>query len=432
MIRIAAGVCVLMAGLMASAAAEVRPDDLQYVGAFRLPGPGDGPDSWSFGGRALTYREEGDPSGPADGFPGSLFGSGHVWYNRVSEVSIPVPVMPPTTDAAGFALLPVAGTLQSFADPTGGIRDAVGVDHLGDLAWLPARPGQSGGKLYWTIYEYYNVAGDNYPGHGWSEPDLSAPAAVGAWHLGPVDVPTFHSMKTARYIFDVPQAWADAELGGMSLVSGRHREAGCCGSGEGPALFAFAPWLDGTPPGSPPAPGAEISGLPLVFYPTGGGHFPGYRACDDWSGAAFVGSDASGAALVVGRKALGETRYGLGDPGDCAYGTQGYHCDPYQPQFLLYAADDLAAVARGERQPWSVLPYATLNPQAYFWPSCSWNLGGAAFDRQRSLLYVVQTEAFEGNPVVHVFRLVDPQRVFADGFELVRRRDRQSGCLRAG
>lgn len=170
----------------------------------------------------------GDPGGPADGFSGSLFGSGDVHHNRVSEISIPVPVIPSSFDAAGVAQLPVAQFLQPFADLTGGIRQQVGVDQFGDLAYLPARPGQVGDKLYWTIYEHYNVAGIHFPGLGWLGLNLAAPAVAGAWHVGPITGPVFHSMRTARYIFDVPQDWADIHLDGKSLLSGRHREAGCC------------------------------------------------------------------------------------------------------------------------------------------------------------------------------------------------------------
>jgi hypothetical protein len=55
---------------------RVQPEDLTYLGAFRLP---DGPPEigWYWGGTAMTYYPEGDPNGPDDGFPGSIFGTGH-------------------------------------------------------------------------------------------------------------------------------------------------------------------------------------------------------------------------------------------------------------------------------------------------------------------------------------------------------------------
>ena len=57
----------------------IQPADLTYVGAFRLPA--DAPDDvgWLWSGEALAYYPDGDPGGPDDGFPGSLFGTGHNW-----------------------------------------------------------------------------------------------------------------------------------------------------------------------------------------------------------------------------------------------------------------------------------------------------------------------------------------------------------------
>ncbi|MBX3724452.1 MAG: hypothetical protein KF823_00860 [Xanthomonadales bacterium] len=393
---------------------DLRPEDLVYLGAFRLPGTEDGPQSWSYGGRALTYVPTGDPGGGADGFPGSLYGGGHAHHQRVSEISIPAPAIPASFDAAGYAQLPVAQTLQPFADLTGGLRAQAGVDHFGDLAWRPAQPGQSADLLYWTVYEYYNVAGIDFPSHGQSGLNLSQPAAAGPWRLGPAGDPVFHSMRTARYLFNLPQAFADQHLGGKSLVSGRHREAGCCGSSRGPALFAYAPWQDG----QPPAPGSHLGAIALLHYPSGGNHFPEYRACDDWSGAVYAQGGGRDAVLVAGRKALGAERYGLGQPGDCDFGIQGYHCDPYESQILFYSPRDLAAVAAGTVPAWQVLPHARLRAGPPFWPTCRAQLGAIAFDEVRTVLYVIQPEAFEDRPLVHVFRVGGNDRLFANGFEV--------------
>ena len=72
----------------------IQPRDLVYRGAFRLP---DGPEEigWAYSGAAMTCYPAGDPDGPADGYPGSIFGTGHDWNQYVSEISIPVPVISP-------------------------------------------------------------------------------------------------------------------------------------------------------------------------------------------------------------------------------------------------------------------------------------------------------------------------------------------------
>jgi len=64
----------------------LRPSDLVYRGAFRLP---DEPEEvgWAWSGAAMAYYPGGAPDGSADGYPGSLFDTGHDWHQYVSEVS---------------------------------------------------------------------------------------------------------------------------------------------------------------------------------------------------------------------------------------------------------------------------------------------------------------------------------------------------------
>lgn len=50
------------------------------------------------------------------------------------------------------------------------------------------------------------------------------------------------------YIFEIPSAWADTHLRGAKLATGRYRDGGW--SGMGPNIFAYGPWLDGSPPAS--------------------------------------------------------------------------------------------------------------------------------------------------------------------------------------
>ncbi len=386
----------------------VGPADLVYEGAFRLPlGPSD-QQSWSYTPGGMTYSPNGDPAGGNDGYPGSLIGPGHEWYDFVGEASIPVPVK-----STNPAQLPVAIQLHSFVDITEGLLAAEGnVDRMGGVAFLPRQGAQTSDKLYWTAYEYYNTDSSNYLSHGWSELDLSNPQAQGMWRLGSASDPDYHSMRTSEYLFDISTTWADQYVGGRYLVSGRHREAGCCGGAQGPALYAFGPWLDG----NPPAPGAELSAIALLFYPQvvacipdpSQCYWPEYRACDAWQGAAWLEAGGNQSVLVTGVKALGSNRYGQGDPGDCSYGSQGYHCDPYVGRFLFYDPNQLAEVAAGTRDPWSVFPFATYDPindiGAYMLPSCyGGDFRGAAFDRTRGLLYVQQVEGQE--VLVHVWRL---------------------------
>src|SRR3989339_505145 len=46
----------------------LRPDQFIYMGAFRLPQGGDRPNTFAYGGGAMTFRPGGDPGGAQDGF----------------------------------------------------------------------------------------------------------------------------------------------------------------------------------------------------------------------------------------------------------------------------------------------------------------------------------------------------------------------------
>jgi hypothetical protein len=162
-------------------------------------------------------------------------------------------------------------------------------------------------------------------------------------------------------------------------------------------MYAFAPYQEG----NPPPPKAELDATILLMYPPSEDYFPNWSPCDQWEGATWLTAGEKSAVFIAGRKALGETYYGAPRPQDCG-GGKGYHCPPYETQFLIYDPDELSAVARGEKSHYNVLPYAILRPRDYLWPTCSADVGGAAFDRERGYLYIVQTALGE-RPIVHVF-----------------------------
>ncbi|MCA9961826.1 MAG: hypothetical protein KC443_22455, partial [Anaerolineales bacterium] len=97
----------------------VQPADFHYLGAFRLPDAGERPLTFAYGGNAMTYYPDGDAGGAADGFPGSLFISGHdrMAYgelpdgDQIAEISIPVPVIATSPES-----LPQGEFLQPFQD----------------------------------------------------------------------------------------------------------------------------------------------------------------------------------------------------------------------------------------------------------------------------------------------------------------------------
>ncbi len=299
------------------------------------------------------------------------------------------------------------------------------------------------------MYEYYNVAADDYVSIGMSEITLSAPNAKGAWHVGPaasgLDSP-YHGMKSGEYLIPVDQSWADANTGGKSLLVGRYREAGCCGGSMGPVLLAIAPWLDG----NPLANGSNLSASPLMYFNSITIHtddttwmrwrfvndpdYTYYSAGDNWHGGAWI-SQGSKKAIVMGCRhgtldmvkvtcpaagsdgchgGVGTTTppfcYGTGGI-ECPYNPpiantndKGYHTGPYKPRLVFIDPDDLAAAAQGKKNAWEVTSYDTYDPT----PDWPWNttanrnniwqgnggIGGVAYDSTNGILYVAQGNGY--------------------------------------
>jgi hypothetical protein len=428
---------------------RLYPSDLTYLGAFLVPQTDayagmaaiDGPSS-------LSYRPDGDPTGNGDGFPGSLFLSNH---DFVAEIKIPAPVK-----STNFSSLNTAQQIQA----TSGIAVNSGAnDRFGAVAYMPAKGAQTSAKLYWSSFEYYNVAGRDYPCIGWSEINLAAANSKGSWHVGPPASDwnsPYHGMKCGDYLIPIDQAWADQYTGGKSLLVGRYREAGAAGGSMGPVLTAIAPWKDG----NPPANGSNLSALPLMSFNSissssgtnwmefrllNDPDYTYYSAGDHWHGGAWVARGNKKAIILVGRHATysgaplcpagqagggcgggvgtNTPPYCYGDGGmDCPWGiavtnSHGYHTGPYRPRFIFIDPDDLALVAQGSRTPTSIDAYYSFDPSVS-WPwadSDNYNdVAGAAYDSVNGYFYVAQANAYRPGggsntpwPVIHVYKVND-------------------------
>lgn len=406
---------VLLVLLLACPAAAqpdtlIQPDDLMYLGAF-LP-PQDAPDGfgWSYSGQALAYYPDGDPTGPDDGFPGSLFGVGHNWNQYISEMSIPVPVISKNPDD-----LNIATTLQPFSDVRAGMFDfgEMDIPQVG-LAYLPAQGDQTTGKLYFS-WSPWLPEEDYRPSFGWAELDLSAPQSAGMWTVG-----NYRRYETAKYLFPIDPAWADAHVGGRRLATGRFREGGQLGAG--PTIFAIAPWQQGNPP--PPDTALE-SVLLLQYHPyddPSGRRMDNYADSDQWMGGAWLTVGERSAVVFVGSKGLGNTWYGFANGVVYAppypetppwpYDGRGFWSDDFEAQILFYDPADLAAVARGEIEPWQPQPYAALSIDQHLFDTDDEpivkveRIGGVTFDAANGLLYIIEPIAIEDTyDIIHVFKV---------------------------
>lgn len=382
-------------------------DDLTYLGSFRLPSEGGGDSRFGFGGSAMALNPDGDANGANDGFPGSLYISGHEHDQLVAEVNIPVPK---DQRDVGVGALNSAAYLQQFGDITEGMAASTDEGNgyrVDGLAYFD-------GNIYWTARTYYNVDTSSDPSHGVSDLDLSNPNARGLWRLE-----DFHSSMTSGYIFPVPSYFADAYLDGKRLITGLFTQQGVSATSQGPAFFAYAPWQDAVN-GVMPAMGAVLDAVGLVYYPyalppySGPivpepiSNFPDYQVPDRWDAAAWLSTDSVHGVVVVGRRSMGETYYGDARPDDCDI-YKGYHGDPYEPRMAFYDPADLASAAEGDVDPWDVLPYLEWDPSEYIVETCDGELTGAVYDEENRLFYVLQvggdTVGGEPQPLIYVWRV---------------------------
>jgi len=385
----------------------IGPADFVYLGAFRLP-EGTNGTNWEYSGHAMTCYPDGNPTGPADGFPGSLFGTGHDWYQQISEISIPVPVV-----SAGKNLgdLNTATTLQPFHD----IRSDVDTTELellrAGLAYLPVQDAQTTAKLHFCWGQHFQY--EQVPSHGWCELDLFNPQTAGGWYIGEVT-----NFSTNDYMFEIPQAWANAYASGMCLATGRFRDGGL--SGQGPTLLAIGPWTQG----SPPAAGTRLNYVTLLQYTLSGDYeavqhtMNGYLHSDEWSGGAWLTAGDRAAVMFVGTKSEGSCWYGLSDgtvwPEQPPYpedpeGERGWWSTTFVGRIILYDPADLAAVAAGTMQPHEPQPYASLDIDSVLFNVQSTrqinHVGACAFDRTSGILYVFEYRADNDKCLVHAWRV---------------------------
>jgi len=432
----------------------IAPDDLQYLGAFRLPGGDDRPQTFAYGGNAMTFNPDGDATGPADGYPGALFVMGHdrIAYgevpdgNQVAEINIPVPVI-----SRSISDLNTAEFIQGFTDVTRGyFTDLEEIPKVG-MQYL--NHAETGPRIH--IAWGQHLQPQDVPSHGWFSPTLSAPDFQGTWFIGNQNLYSVNG-----YMFEIPQEWADAYTGGRPLATGRMRDGGQ--GGMGPTIFAYRPWLeDGTPP---PA-GTRLEEVTLLLYENADSteeiirSLNGYQHPDEWGGGAWL-STSSGkqAVLFAGTKSNG-TKYWYGyinpqgpeyvcvdaeitdfptcrsadgslcpqeDLAGCcnaAEGTcisnRGWWPTGFDAEFILYDPEDLAKVAAGRLEPWQPQPYAKIDMDEYLYlaPPAGdlvevgqgeqrrYRIGDVSFDRANGLLYVLELYADGARPIAHVWRI---------------------------
>jgi hypothetical protein len=348
-------------------------EDVQYVGAFRLPRDMSNDDSFSIGGETLAFN----PAGPSL-FVGSKAG-------RVAELSIPVPVASSNPDA-----LPFATFIQPLTDPMEGRLSAVATDGVA-LDGLMVH----GNRLYGSVSVYYDAQNTQRMSHFSHSLRLNEASFTGWSSVWQTDRTGFVSGFMAK----IPSEWRTL-LGGPAITGQ------CCvpivsRTSWGPAAFAFDPARVGDP---------LVPASPLLYY-TGAnptlGHWdsssPTYGASTTMGGVVIIPGTRT--ALYFGANGIGPNCYGNGTGNQSLHGTtgpdgtlwcydpsnsaKGSHAYPYRYQMWAYDLNDFAAVKAGQKQPWEVVPYGVW-PFDLPTPETTVRLGGVDYDPTSRTLYLSQ------------------------------------------
>ncbi len=340
-----------------------------------------------------------------------------------AEVTIPSPAT-----AANWEDLPVAGLLRGPTVFDGGLAATVDEAYtfVSGIQFVPRQGTQTSDKIYGALNAWYpeGLFGDaSFPTVWFSELDGSSPQGV--FHVGPSADPLFHGRKMGEYLFMVPQWYADAYLGGRTLVTGRSRgtplaDPGgnpAAGGSQGPTLFAFHPWQTDTP-------GGDLDAVAMLYYRARypecagpdigvGGQpvacdYPGFSMCDAWTGASFVERGEKRGILILGHKGCTNCYYcaETADDPECHAALRpsecdrfcnegrGYHCGPYKRQVIFYDTDQLGQAASGALSPWTVLPFEIWEPTEFYLKPSEGNtcgdVGGMAYDSAGGRLFMVE------------------------------------------
>jgi len=429
-------------------------NDIEYLGSFRLPGNGERPDTFDYGGGAITFNPGGDLDGEMDGFPGSLFIMGHPRLpygemadgNKIAEVSIPVPVISGSLDA-----LNTADFIQGFSDAVKGFFSTL--DELPRTAMQYFEYPAGNARIYLAWGQHFQEEPQmQVPSHASLSTDLSNPDLKGSWYIGNQSL-----YSVNNYLLDIPAEWADKYLDGFYLATGRFRDGGW--SGMGPALFAYNPWIDGN--GSFAENGAHLEEKTLLLYESSLNNeniencLNNYQHPDEWEGAAWITTDSGkSAVLFAGTKGTGDKYwYGFLDPenpkqpcieeemlgqftlcrqadgspcseeylNECEGHTseRGWWSSSFSAQFLLYDTAELTRVATGQIQAWEPQPYEVISIDSHLFLNPSgieeamlgtgeqrrYRIGDITFDRENCILYVLELFADNAKPVVHVWKM---------------------------
>jgi hypothetical protein len=370
----------------------VHQSNLQYVGAFRVPGIPDpnvsGDWTYDYGGTALAFN-------PANN---SLFLDGIVFDQAISEISIPQSIV----NSTNLNDLSVATVLQPPREVLGSLPNnpntSLGGEKIGGLAVV-------NGKLIGTDYVFYDAGGGAVDSHfTLSSLNLATATLGGMYQVG-----TQPAGLVAGYMAPIPSDWQGPL--GAPYLTGQADIPIIARTSSGPAAFGFDP----SQLGSSVAPATPYVWYDNANHPLGpyiGPANPLQSGNGLVNGVVFAPGTSS--VLFFGSTGINYEGYGLPADWNDPYFDKGPHSlnGQYAMQVWAYNANDFVAVKQGTLQPWQVVPYDVWNFDVPITTGGK-RIGGVAFDAATGRLYVSVMDAdhgyaFHSLPLIEVYQLTLP------------------------
>jgi hypothetical protein len=374
----------------------LKESDFEYLGAFAFP-PEACKVSTAFGGTGLALRKVG-------GKRQFLTGTGRPSRDLIYEVSFPGLGKDFTNTGSN---LPRADLVKEWGNIYRGEAEGISGYVAYGLYW-----DEAAGGLYWSRAPYYNATHANVPSLGYTELTDKGPVTHGPWATGS------YIQKIRGGCLRLPDYFAKRYTKGRTLALGFGGSYCIIVHGSfGPCLWAVPePRREGETLDALPLLDFEAvesekghhcrrdadyhSGIPWDKNPVGGVGF--WTAADYINGACcWIDLPDKHGLLVLGRMGHGRVFYGEPEGG----GDKGIHSERSEPWWYVFNPADLAAVARGEKQPYDPVPS---------WWKCK-NTGtsttGCCFEAETRTLYILEASAWkrgdsvEWYPVVHGYRV---------------------------
>ncbi len=385
------GTAASMAATAPSALPLVQQSDITYLGAFALPSWANGnigASSFEYGGHAVTPYTD-----PSTG-KSTLFMEGHAQKpGNVAQVEIPSTFVKSTT----WSALPMAKTLQPFADVADGKMNALDLTNLFNPIFVYGLLPFNGRLIVGASSSYSSTQTTS---HGVSNLTLSSSGDFKGWYAFSASAP---SRALGGPMAPIPAEW-QSSFGGPALTGQ------CCisvtgSTSAGFSLTVFNPDDVGV---KSPIPGTTVLFYSLDHPQCGALHCEAtqnsnYNLTTVYGGMAFIPGTRT--VLFVG--AMGTGPYCYGSASDCGNDSalldvKGPHAQPYRYQVWAYDANDLIAVKNGSKQAYQPQPYAiwSLDGMPY---SGNDKIKGAGYDPATGRLYV--TQDYGTNPRVEVYQV---------------------------